>query len=213
MYSKTYDRHAIRRENPDFVSLIKPYLRPDMRLLDLGSGTCRKTLCLSPLVADIDAIDRSPAMLREARRNIRRAGARNIRQFLGDNLNTPFPSRTYDVITTARSHFSAAEAHRLLKTSGLFFIETLDPEDKDAVKRAFGRDALGWRGYLTEWSSDERLRYLQNALAPFFTMMEKSRTVGVTCRSARKPCAVRVVSISVRGISIRVNNGANAVFK
>ena len=75
MYSKTYDRNAIRRENPDFVSLIKPYLRPDMRLLDLGSGTCRKTLCLSPLVADIDAIDRSPAMLREARRNIRRAPA------------------------------------------------------------------------------------------------------------------------------------------
>lgn len=203
MYSKTYDRHAIRRENPDFVSLIKPYLRPDMRLLDLGSGTCRKTLCLSPLVADIDAIDRSPAMLREARRNIRRAGARNIRLFLGDNLNTPFPSRTYDVITTALSHFSAAEAHRLLKTSGLFFIETLDPEDKDAVKRAFGRDALGWRGYLTEWSSDERLRYLQNALAPFFTLMEIQRTEKETTLTAQGFRALLQVTPTVRDFSPR----------
>ncbi|MBQ2740174.1 MAG: class I SAM-dependent methyltransferase [Clostridia bacterium] len=172
MYDKKYDERSIRSENSDFVEFMLPHLGKEKRVVDLGCGTCRKVAKIAPYVDSVDALDRNERMLAQAADSLAEKKIDNVRLFLGDNFNTPFVSNTYDVCSTALSTWSPAEARRLLKTGGTFFIETLCPDDKFEIKKAFGQDDLGERGYLFGQTCEERVYYLRTALEAFFEVEE-----------------------------------------
>lgn len=174
MYDERYDDDKIRGEKSAFIGYVSPHLSGAMQMVDLGCGTCRKVMQFAPHVRRIDAVDRSERMLQRAAQSLERSGIKNVRLFQGDCLNTPFPSHSYDICTVSLSAWSAAEAHRLLKPQGRFFIEALLPDDKEEIKRAFGEDALGARGYLLGQTVAERIMYLKKSLSPFFSIEDIS---------------------------------------
>ena len=207
MYDRKYDLLSIRSENTDFVDFMSPYLQPGDRLIDLGCGTCRKVVKLAPLVKEVDAIDRSEAMLAQAEKSLKEKRLSNVRLYLGDNFNTPFRSGEYDVCSTALSTWSPAEARRLLKAGGRFFIETLCPDDKFEIKQAFGEDELGARGYLYGQTLEERLFYLRTAIKAFFTVEEIRFTERQTSLTEEGFVNLLQVTPTVRGFS-RERDGA-----
>lgn len=202
MYNEIYDNSDIRNGNTDFTDFVISHLTGRETLVDLGCGTCRKVIALSPFVSHIDAIDRNDAMLKCASLSLEKAAIKNVALYSGDNINTPFESHAYDVCTTALSVWSTAEVHRLLKPDGLFFIETLSPNDKREVKRAFGSDELGERGYLGNRTEEERLIYLRTSLGAFFDITDVKRVERETTLSEDGFIKLLEVTPTVRGFSI-----------
>ena len=202
MYDRKYDLQSIRSENSDFVDFVTPRLRKSDLLVDLGCGTCRKVIKLAPFVKAVDALDRNEKMLAQAEESLVERKIDNVRLYQGDNFNTPFRSGAYDVCSTALSTWSPAEARRLLKDDGLFFIETLCPDDKFEIKQAFGKDELGERGYLFEQTLEERLFYLRTALEAFFEVEEVRFAERQTSLTEEGFVNLLQVTPTVRGFSV-----------
>jgi SAM-dependent methyltransferase len=71
-------------------------LRPDLAVLDIGSGIGRMELALAPLVGTITAIDISPHMINEARRRCGELANVNFQQCNGRDL-AAFDDRSFDL--------------------------------------------------------------------------------------------------------------------
>lgn len=207
MYDERYDNEKIRSGKSAFVEYVKPYLRADMQMVDFGCGTCRKVLQFAPRVGNIDAIDRNERMLQRAAQSLAQSGVGNVRLFQGDNLNAPFSSHSYDVCTAALSTWSAAEAYRLLKPQGRFFIEALLPDDKGEIKRAFGEDALGARGYLFGQTVEERMMYLEISLRAFFSIEDITFFEQKTTLSEQGFLELLSITPTIRGFDAKADEG------
>ena len=84
-------------------------------VLDIGCGDGFITRSfVAPRAARADAIDIEPSAIRSARR---RNSAANIRFFVRNAIEEPFPASEYDVIVWdgAIGHFSATDADRVLR--------------------------------------------------------------------------------------------------
>ena len=201
MYDKMYDNANIRQENEEFVKFVRPFLSKDKLVVDLGCGTCRKVIKMAHAVKSVAAVDRNIAMLRQAKKSLKKAGTTNVVLYLGDNLNAPFFSHTFDVCTSALSTWNPAEVHRLLKPDGYFFIETLAPDDKFEVKQAFGNDEFGPRGYLFQQTVEERELYLKTSLEPFFEIEDMQYAKQTTTLFLKGFVQLLMVTPTIRGFS------------
>lgn len=107
------------------------------RLLDIGTGAGAFALALAPLVREAVGVDIVPALLAEARK---RAPA-NVELIEADATALPFPSASFDLVTTARTlHHVArpevvlAEADRVLRPGGtMLVVDQLAPGDPIAA--------------------------------------------------------------------------------
>jgi ubiquinone/menaquinone biosynthesis C-methylase UbiE len=107
------------------------------RLLDIGTGAGAFALALAPLVREAVGVDIVPALLAEARK---RAPA-NVELIEADATALPFPSASFDLVTTARTlHHVArpevvlAEADRVLRPGGtMLVVDQLAPVDPMAA--------------------------------------------------------------------------------
>lgn len=203
MYDERYDDGKIRGGKSAFIEYVSPYLNKKMKIVDFGCGTCRKVIKLAPLVNKIDAIDHNNRMLQRAKCSLTENGIKNVCLVQGDSLNSPFPSHSYDACTVSLSAWSAAEAYRLLKPQGLFFVEALLPEDKKEIKCAFGKDTLGMRGYLFEQTFKERMMYLEHSLCAFFSIEDKTFYEQKTTLSEQGFLELLTITPTIRGFDTK----------
>lgn len=180
MYDARYDEEQIHSKQFDFVAYIKGYLSENAMLLDLGCGTCRKTEKIARIVKTVWGTDRNDLMLTKASENLIQKQITNVLLVKTDNHNTPFLSNSFDICTASLTHWSTTEVFRVLKPGGLFLIETLCPEDKLEIKQSFPEDHIGKRGYLSNQSSQERIRYLLTELSVFFEILNQKTMVSQT---------------------------------
>jgi ubiquinone/menaquinone biosynthesis C-methylase UbiE len=107
------------------------------RVLDIGTGAGAFALALAPHVREVVGVDIVPELLAEARK---RAPA-NVELVEADATRLPFPSGSFDLVTTARTlHHVArpevvvAEADRVLRPGGtLLVVDQLAPGDPIAA--------------------------------------------------------------------------------
>src|SRR5512136_2102448 len=71
------------------AAFAKAYLRPEMVVADVGSGTGFMAAGLASLVRQVHVIDGSPAMLEVAHKNL--AAFNNVEYHLADGQSLPFP--------------------------------------------------------------------------------------------------------------------------
>lgn len=72
-------RRLTANAGPDpFVELIRPELRPDSTVLDVGAGAGRHVARLAPLVAKVTAVEPSPAMREQLGQVVQEAGLTNV---------------------------------------------------------------------------------------------------------------------------------------
>jgi ubiquinone/menaquinone biosynthesis C-methylase UbiE len=105
-----------------------PYLRPGMRLLDVGCGPGTITVGLAAAVApgDVVGIDREPSQIERARALAAEQGLTNVRFELAHAEEIPFPDGSFDAAFehTLLEHVAdpariVREMHRVLTSGGV----------------------------------------------------------------------------------------------
>jgi ubiquinone/menaquinone biosynthesis C-methylase UbiE len=120
------------------AAFLLPYLRPGMKLLDVGCGPGTITLGLAQAVrpGQVTGIDRDAVHIREASARAAEQGAANARFRTGDVLSLPFEDEVFDVIfeNDLLTHLpgnavrAAKEIYRVLKPRGLFAARDVDTD-------------------------------------------------------------------------------------
>ena len=124
-------------------------LDPDWVVADLGCGTGDVAERLAPLVREVVAVDREPAMLDALRRRL--ADAENIRVVEGDLLNLPLETGSIDaaVVMLVLHHLAdpvavLRETARILRPGGLALVIDMVDHDRDAYRHDMGHVHLGF---------------------------------------------------------------------
>ncbi len=128
----TYDQRYVANPLPQVAATLRP-LAQDLdpaRILEVGCGTGRWLAELTQAGRRIFGLDLSPAMLSQARSQLKPAPDLAC----GRALRLPFPDRTFDLIycVNALHHFGGprafvGEARRLLRSGGALAVVGMDP--------------------------------------------------------------------------------------
>lgn len=84
-------------------------LEPGFRVLDVAAGTGLASRAIAPRVAEVVAVDITPEMLAQGRRQAEREGVANVRFEFGAAEDLPFQAESFDMVVTRFSihHFQS----------------------------------------------------------------------------------------------------------
>jgi arsenite methyltransferase len=139
------------------AAIAKAYLRPEMVVADVGSGTGFMAAGLAPLVRRVYALDGSPAMLDVARKNL--AQFNNIVYQEADGQSLPLPDESLDaVFANMYLHHcpdplaAIREMVRVLRPGGRLVITDEDSHNYEWLKDEMADVWLGFeRSQLRAW--------------------------------------------------------------
>ena len=126
-------------------------LPPEAQILDVATGPGTLPLLAAPKVAQVTAIDFSPAMVKVAREQVKTQGLSNVEVHLEDGQRLPFDNRSFDA---AFSLFGLIffpdraqgldELFRVLKPGGTLLVADLAAHDRAEL---LSRYAHRWPGF------------------------------------------------------------------
>lgn len=139
------------------VAIAHAYLRPEMRVADVGCGTGFLTEGLAPLVERVYALDSSPALLQAARRNL--AAFANIIYLATDGSTLPLEDTSVEaVLAHMYLHHcpdpaaAIREMARILRPGGRLIITDLDHHAHEWLRAAMADEWPGFvRSEVKEW--------------------------------------------------------------
>jgi arsenite methyltransferase len=139
-----YFREAVRD-----AAIAKAYLRPEMIVADIGTGTGFMAAGLAPLVRHVYAVDGSSAMLEAARRNLGEFS--NVTVRLADGASLPFEDGALDaVFANMYLHHcpdpgaAIAEMVRVLRPGGRLVLTDLDRHEHTWMRQEMADEWLGF---------------------------------------------------------------------
>jgi len=116
-------------------------LQPDFRVLDVAAGTGHLSRAIAPSVKEVVAIDMTPEMLEEARKESEKHGLKNIVLTQGDAKHLPYQDGSFDMVVSRLSlhHFEKPEVQlkemvRVCKAHHVVgIIDLLSPDADDLI--------------------------------------------------------------------------------
>ena len=145
------------------AAIAHAYLRPEMVVGDMGSGTGFVAAGLAPLVSQVVVLDGSAAMLDGARRNLANFANVTFQQTNGHIL--PLPDASLDaVFANMYLHHCAdpaaalREMVRVLRPGGRLVITDMDAHDHAWMREEMADEWLGFdRGQIKSWLRESDL--------------------------------------------------------
>jgi ubiquinone/menaquinone biosynthesis C-methylase UbiE len=171
-----YDLLAASSERRYTVAgLHKLTVKPGQNVLEIGFGTGQALVALAQAVGDegnVCGIDISEGMYRVAQRRVQKAGISNrINLSLGDAINLPYQSATFDAVFTSftlelfdtpQIPEVLAECRRVLKPDGRICVVALSKDKK-----------LGLVGKLYEYLHTRFPKYLDCRPIPILAILSR----------------------------------------
>lgn len=137
---------------------IAPYLRSDMRVLEMGCGTGQLSLPLAPLVKNWIATDYSSGMIKELKK---RPLPNTLHPTVQDATHLPYESKQFDSVVIANMlHImpepekALQEAHRVLKENGLLIAPTFIKDEYQNKWKLWFMERCGFHIY-NNWTTEE----------------------------------------------------------
>lgn len=131
------------------AAIRKAYLRPEYVVADVGAGSGFMTAGLAPLVRQVHVLDGSPAMLEQARQNLRTFD--NLQFHKADGLALPLPDASTDAIFANMylhhcpdPQAAIREMARTLRPGGRLVITDMDEHPNKWLKTEM---ADVWQGF------------------------------------------------------------------
>ena len=195
------------------AAIARAYLRPEMVVADVGSGTGFMAAGLAPLVAKVYAVDGSAAMLEVGRQNVggqNLGGLSNVEQRLANGATLPFDDASLDAVFANMSlhhcpdpNAAVAEMVRVLKPGGRLVITDLDQHEHAWMREEMADTWLGFeRGAVKGWL---RAAGLVNAI------VDSTRQTCSSTTQSDTTAAAADISIFVATGSRRVSGATAAV--
>jgi len=138
--STEYARSAGHAGGDDLDILIRFVApAPDMRVLDVATGSGNTAAAIAPFVASVIAIDIAPSMLQRTRELAARKGLTNLTTALMDAEALDFDDASFEAVTSriAPHHFidiaqAIREIARVLRPGGAFVVEdSVVPDERE----------------------------------------------------------------------------------
>lgn len=127
----------------DYDDVVRAYLSPECRVLDIGTGGGEVFLRLAPLFREGIGIDVDSEMIRVAQEHSPRA-LRDRVSFLTMSAETiRFPAASFDIILNRQAPFVPAEVARVLRPSGMFVTQQVGDHNTQNIFEALGWESNG----------------------------------------------------------------------
>jgi arsenite methyltransferase len=144
-------------------AIAKAWLRPEMNVADIGSGTGFMAAGLAPLVQTVHVLDGSAAMLEVARKNLRTFSNIEYQQSDGQALNLADASMDAIFANMYLHHcpdpaVAIAEMARVLKPGGRLLITDMDTHTHAWLKEEMADEWMGFeRDQIRAWYKEAGL--------------------------------------------------------
>jgi len=122
----------------DYVEVVRRYLRPDHRVLDIGTAGGERFLCLAPFFDTGVGIDCSPDMIQTAHANRppSLAGRVSFEVMRAEALR--FPEASFDVVLNRHAPLCASEIVRVLRPAGYLITQQVGARNTHNICAVFG---------------------------------------------------------------------------
>ena len=147
-----WDFSSIRQERIpapwDYVNVVRKYLQPSDRVLDVGTGGGEIFFSLAPYCKEAVAIDQNPMMIETAERNKADGSIDNVSLLVMEGDDLRFPDGEFDVVLLKHLGVCVPEVLRVLRPGGYFITQTVGP--RSSLKQLHG---FGWtpESYGPDW--------------------------------------------------------------
>lgn len=132
----------------DYSEVVRRYLRPEDRVLDVGTGGGEIFIELAPRFGEGVGIDFDPEMVRAARENARSPLASHVSFEPMDARSLRFPEGSFDAVLNRHAPTEVAEIVRVLRPGGVFVTQQVGRRSTKNVYSVFGFDPT------VEWPED-----------------------------------------------------------
>ncbi len=122
----------------EYADVVRRFLRPDDRVLDVGTGGGERFLALAPSFGTGVGIDPDPAMIAAARENLPASLAGKVTFAEGRVAALPAPGASCDVVLNRHAAVDVAEVVRVLRPGGCFITEQVGAQNTVNIATLFG---------------------------------------------------------------------------
>ena len=128
----------------EYVDVVRKYIKPTDRVLDIGTGGGEIFLSLAPYFREGVGIDLDPSMIEAARHNQRSLSSGNISLINMDGCDLQFDPDHFDVVLLRHAHVYVGEIVRVLRPGGYFITQTVGQRSSLNLLNAFGWTPLSF---------------------------------------------------------------------
>ncbi|RPH60056.1 MAG: class I SAM-dependent methyltransferase [Chloroflexi bacterium] len=131
--------HMERAPAPwEYVDVVRTYLKPTDRVLDIGTGGGEIFLSLAPYFREGIGVDQNPAMIATARRNKSAKSIDNVSLKIMEASDLQFDAEEFDIVLLRHLRVYASEIVRVLRPGGYFITQTVGQRSSFNILDAFG---------------------------------------------------------------------------
>jgi ubiquinone/menaquinone biosynthesis C-methylase UbiE len=132
----------------DYADVVRRYLRPEDRVLDVGTGGGELFLELAPGFGEGVGIDFDAEMIRVARENAHDGSPSHVSFEPMDARSLRLPDGSFDAVLNRHAPTEAAEIVRVLRPGGVFVTQQVGRKNTENICSVFGFDPT------VEWPED-----------------------------------------------------------
>jgi SAM-dependent methyltransferase len=122
----------------EYEEVVRRYLRPSDRVLDVGTGGGERFLALAPSFETGVGVDPDPEMVRTARENTPAALAEKVSFVEGRAAALPAPDTSFAVVLNRHAIVDVAEVMRVLRPGGSFITQQVGAQNTFNITTLFG---------------------------------------------------------------------------
>lgn len=122
----------------DYEAILKKYLNPDYKLLDMGTGGGEFLLSLNHPYKNTSVTEMWPPNVKLCKERLEPLGI-EVNQVFNDS-ELPFEDNTFDIIINRHESFDIKEIARILKTNGIFITQQVGAMNNEALSKALIKD-------------------------------------------------------------------------
>ena len=122
----------------EYVDVVRAYLKPTDRVLDIGTGGGEIFFSLAPFFGEGFGIDHNPAMVETAHRNKSAMAIDNVSLKRMEANDLRFGVHEFDIVLQRHSRVYVCEIARVLRPGGYFITQTVGKRSSLNLLAAFG---------------------------------------------------------------------------
>lgn len=133
-FSHIRGKYAVENDLPwDYREIVKHYLQPKMKLLDMDTGGGEFLLSLNHPYNNLAATENYPPNVELCKRKLLPLGI-NFQKADGNGI-LPFDEQSFDIVINRHGNFNPKEIGRILKNGGIFITQQVGTEnDRELVE-------------------------------------------------------------------------------